>query len=98
MQIPPFPENFTSFDTSIFQVIQTVLRQDGKQPCGAVEHTNFRPNANDDIDKKIEMNLICSTTKKVEFKFKYDAIKKFHFEDLLIIECGILRSIISCER
>lgn len=52
MQIPPFPENVTSFDTSIFQVIQTVLRQDGKQPCCAVEHTNFRPNANDDIDKK----------------------------------------------
>lgn len=37
---------------SIFLVIQTVLPHDGKQPCDPVEHTNFRPNANDGMDKK----------------------------------------------
>lgn len=52
MQTSPLHENCTSFDTSIFLVIQTVLPHDGKQPCDPVEHTNFRPNANDGMDKK----------------------------------------------
>lgn len=52
MQTPPFPENGTSFDTSIFLVILTALLHDKKQPCDAVEHTNSRSNSNYSMDKK----------------------------------------------
>lgn len=57
MQTLPLPENCTSFDTSIFLVLQTASPHDGKQPCDAVVHTNFRPNDSNGMDKKKKFHL-----------------------------------------